>query len=252
MRPREQFRTTRKLRPITVQGAMKFARPDIDAKLPLGRRYSAPYHVRANLLGTYRKQGNPRSVSRPAFGPIALLKDGPSSRSSTRLYNGIVGVRTANPSSITTSNPAPATRIVPAYMDTYKTAKVPSVVPKSGPRRPTAVATTQALQETELLGQDGGIHPARPIPPSQRQKAATSISTENNILHSDKNDRSQVRADRFGNEAAQTTGSMIYLDGTSLGRWTVQHLEHALSRAPNGMTGIDPRATAPRGLISPF
>jgi hypothetical protein len=46
--------------------------------------------------------------------------------------------------------------------------------------------------------------------------------------------------------------SMLHLDGAALGRWAIQYLERALSKPGNGMTGIDPRATKPRGHVSPF
>lgn len=45
---------------------------------------------------------------------------------------------------------------------------------------------------------------------------------------------------------------VIHLDSTSLGRWTVEHLARNLSRQPTGMTGIDPRISAPRSRLSPF
>ncbi len=50
----------------------------------------------------------------------------------------------------------------------------------------------------------------------------------------------------------QSQGGTLYLDSSALGRWASQHLEHVLSRVPTGMTGIDPRASNPRGLVSPF
>jgi len=50
----------------------------------------------------------------------------------------------------------------------------------------------------------------------------------------------------------QTGQSVLHLDGAALGRWAIQHLERALSRPANGITGIDPRATSPRGHVSPF
>jgi hypothetical protein len=51
-----------------------------------------------------------------------------------------------------------------------------------------------------------------------------------------------------GPNAIQT----LYLDGASLGRWMVQHLEWTLARPTPGMTGIDPRATLPRSRVAPF
>ena len=46
--------------------------------------------------------------------------------------------------------------------------------------------------------------------------------------------------------------STLHIDGSALGRWTVQHLERALNRPTTGMTGIDPRAAAPRSRVAPF
>ena len=46
--------------------------------------------------------------------------------------------------------------------------------------------------------------------------------------------------------------STLHLDGTSLGRWAVQHLERVLSKPSSGITGIDPRATIPRSQVAPF
>ncbi len=46
--------------------------------------------------------------------------------------------------------------------------------------------------------------------------------------------------------------STLHIDGSALGRWTVQHLERALNKPTTGMTGIDPRAAAPRSRVAPF
>jgi hypothetical protein len=44
----------------------------------------------------------------------------------------------------------------------------------------------------------------------------------------------------------------LHLDGASLGRWTVDHLQRTLSKPASGMTGVDPRAVVPRSRVSPF
>lgn len=46
--------------------------------------------------------------------------------------------------------------------------------------------------------------------------------------------------------------STLHIDGSALGRWAIQHLERALGKPATGMTGVDPRATLPRGRVSPF
>jgi hypothetical protein len=52
-----------------------------------------------------------------------------------------------------------------------------------------------------------------------------------------------------GNKAAVST---IHIDGSALGRWTIQHLERALGKPTTGMTGVDPRAAIPRSRVAPF
>jgi hypothetical protein len=46
--------------------------------------------------------------------------------------------------------------------------------------------------------------------------------------------------------------STLHIDGSALGRWTVQHLERALGKPATGMTGVDPQATIPRSRVAPF
>ena len=46
--------------------------------------------------------------------------------------------------------------------------------------------------------------------------------------------------------------SNAHIDGSALGRWVIQHLERTLAKPTTGMTGVDPRATSPRGRVSPF
>jgi hypothetical protein len=46
--------------------------------------------------------------------------------------------------------------------------------------------------------------------------------------------------------------STVHLDGATLGQWTIQHLERVLAKPAAGMTGVDPRASLPRGRVSPF
>jgi hypothetical protein len=48
------------------------------------------------------------------------------------------------------------------------------------------------------------------------------------------------------------TVSTVHIDGSALGRWAIQHLERTLAKPPSGMTGVDPRASLPRGRVSPF
>jgi hypothetical protein len=62
----------------------------------------------------------------------------------------------------------------------------------------------------------------------------------------------QLSHERETGEQIKNRQPVLHLDGAALGRWAIQHLERALSKPANGITGIDPRATSPRGHVSPF
>lgn len=49
-----------------------------------------------------------------------------------------------------------------------------------------------------------------------------------------------------------SSAATVHIDGSALGRWTIQHLERALGKPATGMTGVDPRASPPRSRVSPF
>jgi hypothetical protein len=51
---------------------------------------------------------------------------------------------------------------------------------------------------------------------------------------------------------SRPTISTLHIDGSALGRWTVQHLERTLGKPAMGMTGVDPRASIPRSRVAPF
>jgi hypothetical protein len=57
-----------------------------------------------------------------------------------------------------------------------------------------------------------------------------------------------------GDQSKRTKSSVstLHIDGSALGRWTVQHLERALGKPATGMTGVDPRASIPRSRVAPF
>jgi len=73
-----------------------------------------------------------------------------------------------------------------------------------------------------------------------------------------KNTTAEIEADPTSKGLDQSNGKpssrsgVIHLDSASLGRWTVEHLAWTLSRESTGMTGIDPRISAPRSRLSPF
>lgn len=49
-----------------------------------------------------------------------------------------------------------------------------------------------------------------------------------------------------------TNLATLHVDGTELGRWTLQHLTRVMNRPAMGITSIDPRSVTPRARISPF
>ena len=64
----------------------------------------------------------------------------------------------------------------------------------------------------------------------------------------------QEAANRPGvkNPSSSPRTGKLHLDGATLGRWTTDHLTRSLAGSPTGMTGIDPRVSAPRSRLSPF
>jgi hypothetical protein len=73
-----------------------------------------------------------------------------------------------------------------------------------------------------------------------------------NINHQNSLTATHSNAASDGRTPSQTGAATVHLDGSALGRWAIQHLERSLSKPANGMTGVDPRASAPRGRVSPF
>jgi hypothetical protein len=53
-------------------------------------------------------------------------------------------------------------------------------------------------------------------------------------------------------QSKSPSASTIHIDGSVLGRWAIRHLERTLAKPASGMTGVDPRASLPRGRVSPF
>ena len=87
---------------------------------------------------------------------------------------------------------------------------------------------------------------------SQVNKLVHEHSSSNN-LNTTTIQKRDTAVDQYQSSVGSNAfASMLYLDGASLGRWATQHLERVLSKPPSGMTGVDPRATVPRGRVGPF
>jgi hypothetical protein len=124
---------------------------------------------------------------------------------------------------------------------------VPSLVPTSGHRRPPESVSPARTWRQEFA----------PEMKLGRSEAARALSSK--PRHSDLTDSGQRSLPTTNRQApsdmlsgGQLIGATLHLDGAALGRWAIQHIERALARPSNGMTGVDPRATMPRGHISPF
>ena len=93
------------------------------------------------------------------------------------------------------------------------------------------------------------------IAPSHSKRAsasASSATTSRRVTGSQKTSDGAAQLHPTQQGRTRSPGRTLTLDGVALGRFTVQHLERALSKVPNGMTSIDPRASNPRGHVSPF
>jgi hypothetical protein len=88
----------------------------------------------------------------------------------------------------------------------------------------------------------------RAAPPSVGSSASLEPSLE---VDSPSPERKVASGDNH-EPASASGGTTLHVDGSALGRWTLQHLERALAKPTAGMTGVDPRANTPRGRVSPF
>ena len=124
---------------------------------------------------------------------------------------------------------------------------VPSLVLASTRRRPGEPVSPSGTGRQEIAS---GTMPARPDALHVRSSKPWQADL------TDRSERSLSKANREApsdaHSGGQIVGATLHLDGAALGRWAVQHIERALARPSNGMTGVDPRATPPRGRISPF
>ncbi len=87
-----------------------------------------------------------------------------------------------------------------------------------------------------------------PLSASEQRSSLQSVSSEHQLTSSDRDGTSGGDQPKH----SRSTVSTLHIDGSALGRWTVQHLERALSKPSTGMTGVDPRAALPRSRVAPF
>ncbi len=172
-----------------------------------------------------KRQPQQRSPSKQPSHFFAGLQQIPSQRQSSRLQSQvrshIAKVSKATP----VASVAPAFRDGPVDKVTKATA--------TGKDKETSEA------ETYLAGQDG-LHVQHQW---QQRVVASRLGA---TLDRDPKNATDCQL------ATNPQQPTLHLDGAALGRWAVQHLERALSKPINGITGIDPRATVPRGFVSPF
>lgn len=85
-----------------------------------------------------------------------------------------------------------------------------------------------------------------PPPPSEEENRFA------NKLYQPSHDGSEGALSCQPQRGKTSSTTTVHIDGSALGRWTIQHLERALGKPATGMTGVDPRASPPRSRVSPF
>jgi hypothetical protein len=129
---------------------------------------------------------------------------------------------------------------------TMSASLAPNSVPISGPelREPQGVSVlTRADPRTRAVF---GSDPHHAL--SQQSSSAQDITSQYQTSSGDSVGPTRRDQPQQSGPAIST----LHIDGSALGRWTVQHLERALGKPSTGMTGVDPRATLPRSRIAPF
>jgi hypothetical protein len=134
-----------------------------------------------------------------------------------------------------TSHPQRARAFQPAAVRPLKTDAV-SQQPMSPYRRP---------HRTPVNDSWSAISFAPPPPQDELSSTANEMNPSDSTTLDHASGQSRHRESR----ASSVT---LHLDGSALGRWAVDHLGRILSRPAAGMTGVDPRASIPRGRVSPF
>lgn len=94
----------------------------------------------------------------------------------------------------------------------------------------------------------GSRRPLAPLPHAPGDGHAMVPAPRSRVVPAE---TSATKAEADGSPT-MSSRSTLHIDGHALGRWTIQHLERVLGRPSAGITGVDPRASAPRTRISPF
>jgi hypothetical protein len=244
--------------------------PDISADAPRSFQSRAASFVRLShsapqTLSLHRPttsssgRAHTTTVSRHATDAVP---QSPATRSPRLAYRDLASVTVANPrlQRSVGARPAAGQQVPGAWQkyrpivdpgnDAVRTQKSPALAP-SHPR-----SIQQSAREMEINTASRATAPE--INFSSRNKnfiAAGETVLSKRSIGSQTNSWSIDRED--GEQNVQTprnrsSVSTIHLDGSALGRWTVQYLERALGKPATGMTGVDPRATPPRSRVAPF
>lgn len=83
-------------------------------------------------------------------------------------------------------------------------------------------------------------------------KGPSAVDSEFEFASAEADNMPMRQPGREDTSSRKHTVSTLHIDGATLGRWALQHLERSLGRPNVGITGIDPRASLPRGRVSPF
>ena len=121
---------------------------------------------------------------------------------------------------------------------------------------PIAVENWQADRTSEVQSQYelAIVREASALMGADRPSAMAPSWPDHSPWYGDQTD-ARGRSPQVGSQAGATHSTnlaMLHVDGTELGRSTLQHLTRVMNRPAMGITSIDPRSVTPRAHISPF
>lgn len=117
----------------------------------------------------------------------------------------------------------------------------------------TGTPTRRALSAPDNISPGAGpMPPWDPVTGTLITNRQSPTETENQADNPATGDAPKQHTSAQGTSSSKRAVSTLHIDGAALGKWALQHLERSLGRPNVGITGIDPRASVPRGRVSPF
>lgn len=217
---------------------------------PVGRDVSAVYRSAADGL-TGRRQRSPRSegTETPGFrGAFGAAAETPSARKeilprfgrSPAVSRAVSSDRTSFRPTGLTGATVPDGRTVAS--SALRIIQSSPLAPRRGIEAPRAMQRQGSGRRMD----DDGRQLLAGIPDRQPQLSPEQWAGERTQLAGDQS------AGDVSQRQQQVRGGTVHLDGSSLGRWTTEYLTKVLTKAPNGMTTLDPRASTARSRLLSF